>query len=99
MAIYITEYSTLARDFPGWHVAAGQEPAVAEQVRTISGTSAQSAPFSSATAFVMVHASAAAHLAFGSNPVATTGAHRIGAGETRFYGVRAGQRLAAIQGS
>lgn len=99
MPVYITEYAALARDRFNFHIAAGKEPAIAEQVRTVSGASAQSAAFNEQTAFVMVHTSEAAHLAFGTNPTATTNAHRLGAGETRFYGVYPGHKLAAIAGS
>lgn len=99
MPVYITEYAALARDRFDFHIAAGKEPAIAEQVRTVSGASAQSSAFNEQTAFVMVHASEACHLAFGSNPTAATTAHRMGAGETRFYGVITGHKLAAIAGS
>jgi hypothetical protein len=97
--IYITEYVKLARDGGNYHIAAGKEPAIADQKISNPATTTQSSAFNALTTFVMVHASAAAHLTFGANPTATTGTHRIGANETRFYGVEPGHKLAAINGS
>ncbi|GAA4108779.1 hypothetical protein ACFFTN_01385 [Aminobacter aganoensis] len=99
--IYITEYATLARDGHNYLIAAGKEPSVAEQQIANPATSTQSSAFNAQTAFIMVHASAAAHVAVGANPTAVNNRHRLGAGETRFYGVPqgAGYKLAAINGS
>lgn len=97
MSVFITEYAQLARDAAHAMIAAGKEPAMANQVLSSIVTSAQCQPF--VGKFIMVHADAAAHLAFGANPTAVTTAHRIGPGETRYYGVIPGQRLAAIAGS
>lgn len=99
MPVYITEYRALARDGFEFHVAAGAEPNLAEQAITVSGTSAQSSAFNGSTAFVMVHTSEVVCLKFGVNPTAVTTAHRLGSGETRFYGVVPGQKLAAIVGT
>lgn len=99
MPIFITEYEKLARAGDGPLIMAGQEPAVAEQTKSVGGASAQSSAFNARTTFVMVHASEVCHLAFGADPTAVTTAHRMGAGETRFYGVNAGQKLAVIAGS
>jgi hypothetical protein len=99
MPVYITEYAALARDAYNFHISAGKEPAAAEQVMTISGTSSQSAVFNEQTAFIMVHTTEVACLAFGSNPTAVSNRHRVGAGETRFYGVNPGHRMAAIVGT
>lgn len=99
MPVYITEYAALARDAYSFHIAAGQEPARAEQAMTISATSAQSAAFNELTGFIMVHTTEVACLAFGENPTALNNRHRLGAGETRFYGVKPGHKLAAIVGT
>lgn len=95
---YITEYAGLARDVFNYHVAAGTEPAVDEQKVTFTTTTASSA-FNEQTRFVMIHVDAIAHLAFGDDPTATTGAHRMAANETRFYGVNPGQKVAFVTGS
>lgn len=92
----ITEYARLARSADGPFVLTGQEPAVAEQEISIGGASTQSAAFNARTNFIMVHAAAVCALAFGDTPTALANRHRLGAGETRFYGVSPGQRLAVI---
>jgi hypothetical protein len=101
--IYITEYCRLGRDAQGQMVAAGWEPNNGEQVIVNPVASTQSTVLKANTSFVMVHASAAAHLAFGENPTAATTAHRLAAGETRFYGVQergtAAMKIAAINGA
>lgn len=96
MPVYVTEYFALARDGNNHVIAAGQEPAEAEQEIDVSSTSAQSAAFGARTHLVMIHATEAAFLAFGTNPTAVDEAHAIGAGETRFYGVVPGQKVAAV---
>jgi len=100
MPLFLTEYANLARDIGSNFIAAGMEPAVAEQTMTLSGTSSQSAAFNAQTAFVMVHAQEAACLKWGTNPTAVTTAQRIAAGETRFVGVPAGKsfKVAGILG-
>lgn len=101
--IYITEYSALARDAQGQMVAAGIEPNNGDQVILNPATSTQSTVLKADTTFVMVHVSAAAHISFGINPTATTGSHRLAAGETRYYGIRprgtAAIKIAAINGA
>jgi hypothetical protein len=96
MPLYITEYQSLARANNGPHVAAGQEPNVAEQQVSIGGTSTQSAAFNAKTGFVMIHTDAICALAFGNDPTAVANRHRMAAGEVRFYGVSPGQKVAVI---
>lgn len=98
MALFLTEYRDLARDTGSNFIAAGMEPSVVEQAITLPGTSAV---FNAQTSFVMVHAQEAACLAWGVNPTATTIKQRIGAGETRYVGVPAGQgfKVAAVAGA
>lgn len=97
--IYITEYALLARDWNNFHIAAGAEPNLAEQKVSNPAVSTQSSAFNARTRFIMVHAQAAAHIAIGANPTAATTGHRLAAGETRFYGVTGGHKLAAINGT
>jgi len=97
--IYVTEYAELARDIKSFHLAAPLEPCLAVQKIGNPATTTQSSAFNAQTKFVMVHASAAAHVSFGSNPTATTSTDRLGAGETRFYGVVPGHKVAAINGA
>jgi hypothetical protein len=91
MPLFLTEYRDAARDTGSNFIAAGLEPAVNDTSVTASGTTAQSAAFNAQTSFVMVHAQEAVCLAWGTNPTATTAKQRMAAGETRFYGIPAGQ--------
>ena len=101
MPLYVTEYSMLAREDHGKPIATGQEPAENEFTITLSGTSAQSGQLANATRFVMVHTSEICHIAFGTNPTATTSHRRLPADATVFYGIKAGSelRIAAITGT
>lgn len=98
MALFLTEYASLAQDTFSNPVAAGIEPSVAEQAMTVTGSTSQSAAFNARTSFIMVHAQEAVCLAWGTNPTATTVKQRMAAGETRFVGVPAGKsfKVAAI---
>ncbi|TPN11710.1 hypothetical protein [Mesorhizobium sp. B2-1-2] len=98
---YITEYAKLGTDANGKFVLAGFEPNVAEQQISNPATSTQSAALNPLTCFVMIHATAVGHILFGANPTAVITKGRIGAGETRFYGVQPGQsiKIAAINGT
>lgn len=98
MPAFITEYVALARDGFSFHIAAGKEPAIAEQAVTFTA-STRSAALNAQTAFVMVHVTETCHLAFGPNPTAVTTAHRMAANETRFYGVVPGHKIAFVAGS
>lgn len=98
MALFLTEYSSLANDTYSVQIAAGKEPSIAEQAITVSGSTTQSAAFNNLTSFVMVHAQEAVCLAWGTNPTATTVKQRMAAGETRFVGIPPGKsfKVAAI---
>lgn len=100
MPLFITEYSSLARDTYDYGMPAGLEPSLVDQSFTVTGTSAQSAVFNSQTSFVMVHAQEAACLQWGTNPTAVTSKQRMAAGETRYYGVPRNKsfRVAGILG-
>lgn len=98
--IFITEYAQLGHA-KGEMLIAPLEPAVTNQQIANPVASTASSAVNAGTAFVMVHVDAAAHLAFGSAPTAVTTAHRLAAGETRFYAVIPGtsMKIAAINGS
>jgi hypothetical protein len=99
MPVYVTELADIAQAATGPRIFAPQMPPVAEQQRTVSGASAQTAAFNGGTRFVMVHTTEVVCLAFGADPTAVATAHRMAVGETRFYGVRPGDKLAAITGT
>jgi len=95
-AITITEFRHFANDSFGGPAPAPLMPPLAEQVVAIGLTSVQSAAFSSSTTLIMVHADADCHLAFGDDPTADATLHQMGSGETRFYGVVPGSKIAVI---
>lgn len=101
-SLYVSEYKNLAQGANGYIVQAGQEPALAVQKLAIGAGSVASASFNAEASFVMVHTDAICHVAFGSakdsDPTATSSYTRMAAGETRFFGVVPGARLAVIQG-
>jgi hypothetical protein len=96
MPVDITEYAELARDAMNLTIPAGQEPATAEQQVAIGGGSVQSAAFASTTRFVRLHADAACRIAFGVNPTAAGTSRRLAAGQTEYFGVIGGQKVAVI---
>lgn len=94
--LYITELDRLPLDQMGRAVAAPMMPPIAEQTKAIGGTSAASNAFDQRTRFIQIHTDAICSVAFGESPVATTSNQRMAAGETRFYGVQPGHKVAVI---
>lgn len=72
-------------------------PAVAEQQVVIAGGSNPSAAFNPRTKFVRLHAGAACSVAWGDSPVAVSGNCPLEGGQTEYFGVNPGQKLAVIQ--
>jgi hypothetical protein len=101
LALFLTEYASLAKDSFGYEAAAGMEPSVNEQNVAVGGGSVQSAAFNEQTSIVMVHAQEACCLKWGLNPTAVNTNQRMAAGETRFVGVPRGKsfKVAVIAGA
>lgn len=98
MPLDISEYDALAVDINGHVIAAGVEPPIAEQTPVaIGASSTQSAAFNDRTRFVRLHCDAPCRVAFGVNPTAGANSKRMAAGQTEFFGVRPGQKVAVIQ--
>lgn len=95
-SLYISEYAGLEVARNGQTIQAGAEPSLATQKITTSGTSAQSAAFNAKTKFIRVHTDAIVSITFGADPTATTDHARMVAGQTEYFAVTAGQKLAAI---
>lgn len=94
--LYITEFSQIARqDINGVAVQAAQTPPYTEQTVTI-GSTTQSAAFQASTRFVRLQPDGICSIAWGLNPVATTANARMTAGQTEYYGVIPGQKVAVI---
>lgn len=93
--LYVTEFT--GPPAVSVYYQAANTPAVANQTVAISGVSAQSAAFNSSTKLVRVHTDVACHVVVGgASPTATTSSMRLGAGQTEYFVVTAGQRLAVI---
>lgn len=96
MPLDITEYAGLATEAGNQTLPTALEPALLNQQVSIAGASAQSAPFNAGTKVVRVHADAACRVAFGANPTAAGTSMRMAAGQTEYFSVRPGLRLAVI---
>lgn len=99
--LYISEYSHVASvDSPrgpnGIAAQAPQEPALASQTVAITGSTTQSSLFNKDTTLIRVHADAICSVEVSTNPTATTASKRLAAGQTEYFGVKTGQRLAVI---
>lgn len=94
--LYISEYSDLAKTSVDFKFQAPQEPALADQTVTISGTSAQSSAFNANTRLVMVVTDTACHIIFGSSPTATTSKKLLPANVPMYFGVTGAHKVAVI---
>lgn len=97
MRLHITGYRHMARDDFNQVVAAPMVPPAEEQYVEITTKSTTSEVWSKFTKFIFVKADADCSLAFGEQPVADPDFHRLDAGETRWYGVQEGHRLAVVE--
>lgn len=95
----VTVYATMARDMGNATVPAPQVPALAEWVVEYGLESVQSPTFPQGAKFISITPSDSCCLAFGRDPEAKVGLHPVGGGETRWYGITEGHRLAVIEGA
>lgn len=94
--LYISEYAGDMAMLNGQLMGVASEPAIAEQTVAIGGSSTQSAAFNAQTKYVRLHADATCSRKFGSNPTATATSPRMAAGQTAYYGVNPGDKVAVI---
>lgn len=102
--LYITEFQALGQAGlptngfgPNGPTQAAQQPPVADQTPvSITGASAQSAAFNAATTLVRIHTDSICSILFGTNPTATTANARMVAGQTEYFGVLPGMKVAVI---
>jgi hypothetical protein len=92
----IKEYQRMPVDQQGAYIQTGIEPGIKQQITGLSGVSAQSAAFDQSTLFIRVHADVVARVEIGVNPTADGTSMRLAAGATEYFGVRPGQKVAAI---
>ena len=89
--VTLREYVNMARDANGNVLPAGEEPAVATQTKSSSGTSADFSALNARTRFVLLSTDGIVNWAIGASPTAATGAAgRLAADEKLFIGVESG---------
>lgn len=91
----IREYEHLAL-LAGGGIPVGQEPRIAAHSVAIGGASQQSAAFGERAKFVRLFCDVACSVEFGSNPTATATTCPMAAGQTEYFGVAAGTKVAVI---
>jgi hypothetical protein len=94
--LYITEFSESGLAQVPNRAPMAPLPAVASQAVTISGTSAQSSAFNSATRAIRIHTDAICSVLVGANPTAATTSPRMAADQTEYFSVQPGDRIAVI---
>lgn len=93
--LWIREYSTVPAALGGASLQVAQEPGV-DQTPLSFTTTQQSAAFAADTKYIEIYGSAAFHYVIGANPSATTGAMKVPVDTPKFFGVAAGQKIAAV---
>lgn len=71
-------------------------PPVTEQTVAISGASNPSAAFNAKTEMIRVHTDSVCSIVVGAAPVATTANMRMAAGQTEYFAVAGGNKIAVI---
>lgn len=84
--LYITEYAKQGGGHP-LAVPVGEEPELANQTVSISGSSTQSSAFNNNTSLLRIHTDAICSIEFGTNPTATTSTKRLAANQTEYFAV------------
>ena len=93
--LYITEFSALPIDLNLATPQLAKLPGLADQVVTYS-SSTQSAAFSGSTRFIRIHTDSDCHIQVSINPTASSGNAKLIAGQTEYFGVSPGDKLAVI---
>jgi hypothetical protein len=87
---YVTEFKDVNAGSP---VAAG---GYLEQTPVTFTTTTQSAAFAANTVLIRVHVDAICSIAIGKDPTATTSTMRLVAGQTEYFAVSAGDKIAFV---
>lgn len=93
--LYVTEITSAPPTVVVYQAA--RMPAVVNQTVAIGVSSTQSTAFDPSTGLIRVHADVACHVVIGgTNPTATVSSMRMIAGQTEYFTVKAGDKLAVI---
>ncbi len=94
--LYLTEF----KDSPPVTYQAAPMPANVNQTVAIGGGSLQSSAFAWNTILIRVHCDVICNVNIGGvSPTATTSSMRMAAGQTEYFQVKAGDKLAVIAGT
>ncbi len=94
--VFIEEFGDAGPGRGGQVLQAGMQPSLTTQTVAIGGSSTQSSAFNAATRFVRIHTDAICSYAFGANPTATSSKPRMAAGQTEYFAVTPGHKVAII---
>lgn len=96
--MYVTEFQGSPPVSVTYQVA--RAPAVVEQTVAIGVSSAQSAAFNASTGLVRIHCDVVCNVKVGgADPTATTSTLRLAAGQTEYFRVEPGAKVAVILGT
>jgi hypothetical protein len=96
--LFISEFQTLPNgQWKGRSMQCVPLPSLGTQVINL-GASTQSAAMQTGTQVVRLHAVAACHVVVGANPTATTNDMRLGEGQTEYFSIEPGLKIAVIAG-
>lgn len=88
--LFVKEFADQGNSLRNAPVSVPAEPALAEQVVAIGGSSTQSAVFNAATQLVGVTCDVICSIKVGTNPTATATTQRLAAGGTYYFTVPVG---------
>ena len=93
--LYVSEFPeiALAVNAP---TPMARQPAIVEQAVSIGANSAPSAAFNVRTKMVRLHTDVICSVTFGTAPVATAAMARMAAGQTEYFAVQPGDKVAVI---
>ena len=94
--LYITEFAQAGVDGMNNPIPMASVPPLAKQTVGITAGSLASNAFNADTKLVRVHADAICSIEFGAAPVAAATSARMAAGQTEYYSVRGGMKVAVI---
>lgn len=100
--VFISEYPELAQDTLGRPMLVGKNRTSGQLDQTpvnIGGASVQSSAFADDTNVIRVHTDAICSIKIGPNPTATADSARLAAGQTEFFHVKPGWKIAVITNS
>ena len=94
--LYISEFNAQAHDGENNIAPIARLPSNVDQTVAIGGSTTASSAFASNTNFIRVHTDSICSIAVGITPTATTSNLRLAAGQTEYFAVSPGLKIAVI---